>query len=696
MRVDAVAAGGAQLTTAPPRQHFRADIQGLRAIAVALVVLNHTFEWPLGGFVGVDVFYVISGFLITGLLTKEFDATGSISLRGFYARRVRRIVPAALLVLIVTTAAGFCLWFFPRSLQTLLDSVSAALFVSNWHFIAAGTDYLQSGGVTSPVQHYWSLSIEEQFYAVWPLALLALLQILHPSRRRLAAIVVGGIIASIGIAVYQTGLRPAAAYFDSFGRAWELLVGALIAILGTAGPRVPALARKSISWAGVGLIVAGAIIVTPEFSLPFPWVTPAVAGATLLIWANSRLGRWSLLRSRAVQWLGDVSYSLYLWHFPILTFAFSIFGRGWLTALSCLPIMLACSGLSRRFIELGVLHSDFLRKPSRVLSAVHFTAKDVLVGAVVLTVMAALSLAQLRGPGSLVSADALASHIGTARDARGRAVPSSREEDIRASLSATEWPPSISRQLDSLFAVQQAEAMGTQAPGCRNDVFSLAPANICSGDTASSTMVVGDSVALSWVPAVESATGGPVLAIGYANCSLYDVAVTNGVDSPGFREACTERRSEMLRLIEDRSPARVILSASETALTYTGLPLDEAGLEWRAGVARTLDLLRNVPEVVLLSNPPLTTSPIECATRITSPANCISEVSERYRVKAAAEASAAAQYPNAVFVDTRSWFCIGSSCPAFVGDSVLKTDASHLTMRAATEIGPLLAETLTP
>ena len=153
---------------------FRGDIEGLRAVAVIVVIFDHLLGWPSGGFIGVDIFFVISGFLITSLLLKEHARTGRISLVGFYRRRIRRILPVSLLVLVVTVAIGYLLLPGARAFSTLWDGVYSALFVANWHFAAVGTGYLQATNAVSPLQHYWSLAVEEQFYFVWPFLLIVI------------------------------------------------------------------------------------------------------------------------------------------------------------------------------------------------------------------------------------------------------------------------------------------------------------------------------------------------------------------------------------------------------------------------------------------------------------------------------------------------------------------------------------------
>lgn len=697
----AAAAAGTRSTGPPPS--FRADIQGLRAVAVLLVVVDHTFGWPTGGFVGVDVFYVISGFLITGLLMRELDQTGSISMRGFYARRAKRILPAALVVLAVTVVAAFALWFLPRALQTLLDALSAAVFVSNWHFVATATDYLQAAGATSPVQHFWSLSIEEQFYALWPLALLVLFHLVRRSRRGLIGLVLLAIACSLAWAAYRTGQKPTAAYFDTGARAWELFAGAAIALVGTARAGVPEPVRRLVSSGGLALIIGSAVIVKTDWAVPFPWVVPAVAGSAAVIWAAARTGTRSALGNPVAQWLGDISYSLYLWHFPVLIFAASLFGDSWAVALACVPVMLVFSELSRRYVERPFLHSPVLRRATKAQNTRPFVAKDVVLGVVVAGCIGVFALSQLRGPAAISSADEAAAGMMSIphavsdpdRDAR-------RDQQISASMSAGSWQPRAAAQLETLYTSQQGPAMLTSPPGCRNDVFRTGPPLVCGEDEsrgdASDVVVAGDSIALSWVPTVQQLAARRdwrLHSVGYSNCSLFDVRGTSRASGPGFADACAASREKMFDLIEDTSPEVVFLSAAEAALDHTGLSPEAAAAEWQAGVARTLERLRDVPAVVILSNPPVAKDPGECATRVTAPGACISTVSSDYLAKAHAEREAAEAFPNTQFIDTSEWFCADDGrCPAVVGGQVLRTDVAHLTEAAAADAAPLLEEAM--
>ncbi len=280
------------------RRTLRPDIQGLRALAVLLVIANHLWGWPRGGFIGVDVFFVISGFLITGLLIREREVSGRINFREFYARRMRRIFPMATLVLIVTVVGAQFLLFPSVAESTLVDALWAFIFLENWHLIAVGTDYFHAADGMSAVQQYWSLSVEEQFYLVWP-AVLAL--VWWASRRRglagrwrfdslraLPTVVLAVITAaSFGWAMYRTGQDPTAAYFATTTRVWELGIGAILAFVAVRLTTLPDRLRWWGARIGIGIILAAAFLLTAESPFPGPWALLPVLGTALVLAAGT-------------------------------------------------------------------------------------------------------------------------------------------------------------------------------------------------------------------------------------------------------------------------------------------------------------------------------------------------------------------------------------------------------------------------
>lgn len=309
-----------------PTTHRRADIQGLRALAVILVILAHAkFSLFRGGYIGVDVFFVISGFVITGLLLRQPEGQVFRNLGTFYARRIRRILPAATVTLIATMAAAFAV-IGPFNAQPLLTDVRwASLFGANFRFISVGTDYFAQGLPQSLITHFWSLAVEEQFYFVFPLVLFVSLSIFGLRRHRVAlGVFLTSLVAASAVwSVMQTNNNPVVAYFSPFTRFWELGVGALLAVLpvATIFERTPRVLRVTATWISLGGVLATAMLLTDASAVPgwLTWWAVAPTGVLLLLGGDQV--RWSvsgLLSLRPVTYVGDISYSLYLFHFAWL------------------------------------------------------------------------------------------------------------------------------------------------------------------------------------------------------------------------------------------------------------------------------------------------------------------------------------------------------------------------------------------
>jgi peptidoglycan/LPS O-acetylase OafA/YrhL len=323
-----------RVTSAPPlpsgRQAFRPEVQALRAVAVAGVVLFHL--WPHavpGGYAGVDVFFVISGFLITQQLADEALRTGQVRLLAFWGRRIRRILPAALTVLLACVALVELV--LPRVVwgDDLPDIRAAAAYFVNWQLGLRSVDYLAADSAPSLVQHYWSLSVEEQFYLVWPLlVLVAVVVARRVAGARLRAwivlVLVAATVASFVTSVVWTAADPALAFFATPTRAWEFGAGGLVAVL---LPRIRRLldgpGRAALtSWLGIAAVLASYAVLGAHSQFPGAVALLPVAGAVLFLAAELADGnRWSPARASGgavVQWLGDNSYSIYLWHWPLL------------------------------------------------------------------------------------------------------------------------------------------------------------------------------------------------------------------------------------------------------------------------------------------------------------------------------------------------------------------------------------------
>ncbi|WP_232498045.1 acyltransferase family protein [Agromyces humatus] len=376
----------------PARSTARPEIQALRAVAVGAVLFHH--GWPAvapAGYMGVDVFFVVSGFLITGLLMREAEQRGSISLRNFYMRRARRILPAAVAALLVISA--MTLLFVPQRLWAtwFREIVASTLYYENWQ-LAIDSQIPQRADLEStPVQHFWSLSVEEQFYLFWPLLIVVGLWI--ATRRGSAS--VGTVLAVLGavtVASFVHSLVLTAddhnlAYFSTLSRTWEFGVGGILAIVASRPWPGNDRLRTAVSWIGLVLIVVPIVSFrTPEV-FPGLVVLIPVVGTMAVIWAGMPAGPLSTARLaglRPVQWVGDVSYSLYLWHWPIFMFTPYITGvpsPPWLMVL-LVAFSLLVAGLSKRWIEDPFRHGAHgIRMRSRVLIGGLAATIAVIVGA---------------------------------------------------------------------------------------------------------------------------------------------------------------------------------------------------------------------------------------------------------------------------------------------------------------------------
>jgi len=297
--------------------HYRADIDGLRAVAVLAVLLHHA--WPerfRGGFVGVDIFFVISGFLITRILLDEL-IQGQLKLGEFYARRVRRIFPALLLVLGTALVVGWW-WLIPVDYAAMARHVmGGAGFVANFFFWAEA-GYFDEVSAGKPLLHLWSLAIEEQFYLVWPVLLWAVYRWRWPAHR----VVVGLLLASFVLNLVLVRTDPDAAFFNPLARFWELMVGAWLAIRAAHGRQVVARNANVMAWFGIFLLVLAMVLVHPERRFPGGWALLPTLGTALLIaagpsaWINRHI-----LAARLMVAVGLISYPLYLWHWPLLVWS---------------------------------------------------------------------------------------------------------------------------------------------------------------------------------------------------------------------------------------------------------------------------------------------------------------------------------------------------------------------------------------
>ena len=478
---------GDESGSAPGDRAFRPDVEGLRAVAVALVVLYHAGVSPLsGGYIGVDVFFVISGFVITGLLLRERNSTGKTSILNFYARRIRRILPAGTLVLLATVVATYFVLDAVSGNSTANDGRWAAVFLANFHFESVGTNYLTAGLPPSPLQNFWSLSVEEQFYLVYPTLFLLLARVRGrlSLQVRLTIGLAAVIVASYWLSIVQTASHPSAAYFSPFTRSWELALGALVAVTTPWLRKVPAHIASVLTWTGLAAVLYASFAFDAQTAFPGSLVAVPVVGTALVIAGGVVAPRWgaeALLGQRPFGWLGKHSYSLYLWHWPILIIAAEHYGVSQLGLETSFLLVLVAVGLSMatyRMVENPVRHWKVPSKPTAL-------AGLTLIVATLLVLTACISL-------------------GSTSSVKTTIVPAANEAAVVATVAAaahiTTVPESV---VASRFGATYPQAADFES-ACVLNVFFAFVCNL--GDTSSKHLMVvyGDSRALMWIPPLEA------------------------------------------------------------------------------------------------------------------------------------------------------------------------------------------------
>ncbi|NLP83911.1 acyltransferase [Microbacterium sp. CFH 90308] len=356
--VDAVAPAG---SGASPRD-VRLEIQALRALAVLGVVLFHLWPSALpGGFVGVDVFFVLSGFLITDHLMRELNRTNSISLPRFWARRIRRLLPASFATIAATAVGVYTLVPASRWPQFGQEIIASGFYVENWYLAWQSVDYMALSNVKSPSQHFWSLGVEEQFYVVWPLLLLLAAWLATRMKKNRRAVAAGALVAvavaSLIHSVSYSSSDPGPAYFFTSTRVWEFAAGGILALWLSSG-RVALRPRAAsvVSWAGIACVIVSMVTYGP--ATPFPSYTAMlpVVGTCLVIVAGMPSVRWApsrVMAVRPVQFVGDVSYGVYLWHWPLIILIPYALGAPlptWLKVI-VLAASIALGFLSKKLVE---------------------------------------------------------------------------------------------------------------------------------------------------------------------------------------------------------------------------------------------------------------------------------------------------------------------------------------------------------
>lgn len=603
---------------------YRADIDGLRAVAVLAVLGFHAFPGHVpGGFLGVDIFFVLSGYLITGLLLAE-TARGDFSFANFYTRRIRRLFPAAVTVVAAVCIAGYFL-LFAHEFALLARHAVASLFFGENALLAFEIGYFDAAAATKPLLHFWSLAVEEQFYLLWPLLLLPVAR-----KPRAAALLIAVLLAASLLVTLFGDFGPAWRFYSPLTRAWELGVGAALAWYGQQY-RLPLLASRP--WTGAALsllalgVLAAVLMIGPRGHAHPGWITIPTVAATAMLLATGPVG-WAnrhLLAPRPAVWIGLISYPLYLWHWPLLSYTLIVTGeRGsTLERLLLLVLSFALAAATWRWIERPLRFAWPARR-----------AVTVLVGAALLLALAIFAAVQFR----------------PAQTDRVHALAEQQLEGVAWRYMANDLCRRRHPQHFTAFCMQQGDAD---------------PAILFAGNSYANHLFPG-------IAAHPRFAGVPMLAFG--NCEI-SRRFPFGIYG---KDQCDDQ----LRMTAGYASIELIVVGNQWSLfdrqgRMTDLQAGDPGKpsdypdarDYREGLRQTFALLarRGVPVVIFGPKPELGYDMASCYGRPLRPATRSCTIDRATFERQAAVTVAmlrgiAAEFPNVHYFDLAPLFCDAETC----------------------------------
>jgi peptidoglycan/LPS O-acetylase OafA/YrhL len=628
---------------------FRPDIEGLRAVAVCLIVLYHAgLPFLQGGFIGVDIFFVLSGYLITGLLVKELSSSGGIDLSRFYARRVRRLLPASSLVVVVVCLIQIIIASPIAQIEVLKTALTATLLSSNIYFAHMQLHYFSQASAGGPLLHTWALAVAEQFYIVWPIFLVLLTRMVKSVSIRILVIAAMTVISFVSC-VWLTSLNQVLAFFQSLPRAWEFSAGGLLAFV----PLHWLTARESLcKWLGtMGLIamVLSAVLMTgsarfPGYIAAFP-VLATLAALQAGAGAPSSLAA-RFLSSRPLQYLGGISYSLYLWHWPVLMIALEISANNSAAVrAACVVLSVLLAAVTHATIENPIRFNSFLVSRSLLSLGIVGLSMMVCVGGFAVWWAALHHSAQFR-----------------------------KFNQVRNDV------PSIC------------------ATGCTADLIGGTP-KLCSfgevSSPVSTVVLLGDSHAAQWFPALKDIAESrhwKLVTIVKSSCSPMNIRTLNNTRAI---EECERWRKLSMEAIDAMHPDLVVMSSSSRYPQRDNSNLIDVS-DWEKGSRDTfLAVARQGIAIRVIRDTPHADYNIpSCLAQLAwnGHATCPSLI----RTKALnsgiyqAQLRAAANIENVRVIDMSDAICGKDSCETEQGDIVKYRDSDHLTSRYAESLADAL------
>ncbi|GHD21721.1 acyltransferase [Nocardiopsis kunsanensis] len=658
-------------SAARAERRFRPEVQGLRAVAVLLVLVYHLDpDLVPGGYVGVDVFFVISGFLITSLLYREAGEHGRISIARFYVRRVRRLLPASTVVLLVTGAVALVFLPITRLSEAAWQLIASAAYVENLYLAQQAVDYLASDAPPSPVQHFWSLAVEEQFYLVWPLLFMLWAGAVQRWRTTPRVLVAGlSVLSVVSLAhsVVHTAQNPAAAYFLPTTRAWELAVGGLVAVVLAHRALSPA-ARAPLVWAGLAAIGVSALAYDDATAFPgWTALLPVLGSAAVIAAGHTR----TPLNTAPAQFFGDISYSLYLWHWPLIVFALTWSGSASLGLLEMVAVAAAAvllSWLTKVWVE------DPVRERG-LIPGIRTAGVVALSGIVAVSAVGFASLARVQQFSSVPFDPRV--HVGPAALSQGS-----------ASNGAELYPPLVEAEEDN------PQLYEDDCQGQRRDVEPRTDCVYGDPDGEWTVLVVGDSHAAQWVPALDRVgdeRGWRVVSLTKSACAFTAVPVrwNDGSDY----EECEQWNAAVMEELAGMEPDVVFSSASRNVTPQD--PGDDAAGVLADGLVRQWEeAARHTDRLVAMRDTPVTDRDVfECLEEHNDDLSQCSVPREVAFEDVDPQVQAARAMEDDVhLLDMSDLFCGDDRCAPVIGNVVVYRDYHHMTASYSQMLSEELAE----
>ncbi len=672
---------------------------------LAVVLFHAGFPGVSGGFVGVDIFFVISGFLITGLLLRDVTSHGRIRLARFYGARARRLLPASVTVLVATAVASAALLAPLQARSVLGDAIACALYVGNYRFAVQGTDYLAADAPPSPFQHYWSLGAEEQFYLLWPALIIATVWLVHRISRhrtnkvRPPYVMVLAVVAAVSFAISLawTHTLPSWAFFSLPSRAWELAAGGLVALTTNRWRHLSGRAASIAGWGGLTLIILTCMVLGEKTPYPGTAALLPVLGTALVIGVGCAVpdaGVGRVLSQPLMRVIGRVSYSWYLWHWPVLLLAPPLIGHplglGGRLAAVALSFVLAV-------LTLGLIENPFrFARPIK-----QSAARSLALGAAVTAIAVCVSVVLLAANPTPVGHGTAAAAV--TANPPGPPVSGADPHDpvaqmtaqIQAAVAASAAVRAIPSNLSPTLAAAAGDKPTVFLNGCVRSWQEVGQAECASGDTASPTTValVGDSHAAMWDPALEPVAEQRhwrLETLGKVTCPLMDLPITSPYLGREYTE-CEQWRSDIVSRLQKERPRLIVLSMSRRYGADFGFTSYDPA--WLAGLNRLVTRLRSTGAAVLVLGPipdPRSTVPACLSGHLDDALACSPRRPDAVNDTGIAAEAAATTAAGGQYADLTTLFCTADRCPVIVGNSLVYRDDNHVTIEYAQALGPVL------